>query len=86
MVIEKLDALESALMNMLEEFSSLRSARADLEAQMAEVRAEASGAAEKLHMREEELERLRGENGRLQQEHADIRARVERILSHIPSG
>jgi len=86
MVIDKLDALESALTKVVDELNEGRRARAELETQLEQARTEARTAGEAARSREEELGRLREENGRLQREQDDIRARVERILNHIPAG
>ena len=86
MVIDKLDALEAALAKVLEELTSLRRSRQELEAQLEQVRAETRAASDAVRAREEEVGRLREENSRLQRQHAEVRSRVERILTHMPGG
>ncbi len=83
MVMEKLDALEAALANMLEELNRLKGSRVELESQLERAREEARTDSESARAQADELAKLRAENERLQQEQAEIRERVEKILSHI---
>lgn len=83
MVMEKLDALEAALANMLEELNRLKGSRVELESQLEKAREEARTDSESARARADELAKLRAENERLQQEQAEVRERVEKILSHI---
>lgn len=85
MVIEKLDALESALSKVLEEIAVLRRSRDEIEARLERTQAEASSAGERLREREQEMEKLKEENDRLQREQTEVRERVERILANLPS-
>ncbi len=83
MVIEKLDALESAMSKVLEELASLRRTRTELESQLESEREKARSGAESARAQVEELERLRAQNAELQKAQGEIQERVEKILQHI---
>ncbi len=83
MVIDKLNALETALSNLLEERDSLRRSRAELESQLQRMREEARADSESVRAQADELAKCQAENTRLQEEQAEIRERVEKILTHI---
>lgn len=83
MVIEKLDALESALSNMLEELNALKGSRVELESQLEKAREESRADSEAARAQADELAKLRVENERLQKEQVEVRERVEKILRHI---
>ncbi|MBI1724605.1 MAG: hypothetical protein HYR52_03085 [Candidatus Tectomicrobia bacterium] len=85
MVIDKLDALEAALQKVLEELTELRRSRQELEAELNRVQSASREAVETARAREQEAGKLREENSRLLQEHAEVRSRVERILHHLPA-
>ena len=83
MVIEKLDALETALSNMLEELDALKDSRVELESQLEKAREESRADSEAARAQADELAKLRAENERLQKEQVEVRERVEKILRHI---
>lgn len=83
MVIEKLDALETALSNMLEELDALKGSRVELESQLEKAREESRADSEAARAQADELAKLRAENERLQKEQVEVRERVEKILRHI---
>jgi chromosome segregation ATPase len=86
MVIEKLETLEASLKIMLEELEALRRGRAELESQVELTRSEAHRASAAATGRDEEVNKLREENTRLQGERNEVRERVERILNNLPTG
>ena len=83
MVIDKLDALETALSNLLEERNSLRRSRAELESQLERLREETRTDTEAVRAQADELAKCQAENARLQKEQVEVRERVEKILAHI---
>ncbi len=83
MVIDKLNALETALSNLLEERDALRRSRAELESQLQRLREEARTDSESVRAQADELANCQSENARLQKEQAEVRERVEKILTHI---
>ncbi len=83
MVIEKLNALETALSNLLEERNALRRSRAELESQIERLKEEARADSESVRVQADELAKCQAENARLQKEQVEIRERVEKILTHI---
>ena len=83
MVIDKLNALETALSNLLEERDALRGSRAELESQLQRLREEARTDSESVRAQADELANCQSENARLQKEQAEVRERVEKILTHI---
>ncbi len=83
MVIDKLNALEAALANLLEERNALRRSRAELESQLQRMREEARADSESVRAQADELANCQAENARLQKEQAEVRERVEKILTHI---
>ncbi len=83
MVIDKLNALETALSNLLEERDALRRSRAELESQLQRLREEARTDSESVRAQADELAKCQSENVRLQKEQAEVRERVEKILTHI---
>ncbi len=83
MVIDKLNALETALSNLLEERNSLRRSRAELESQLQRLREEARSDTESVRAQADELVKCQAENARLQKEQEEVRERVEKILTHI---
>ena len=83
MVIDKLNALETALSNLLEERDALRRSRAELESQLQRLREEARTDSESVRAQADELTKCQTENARLQKEQAEVRERVEKILTHI---
>ena len=83
MVIEKLDALETALSNMLEELNALKGSRVELESQLEKAREESRADSEAARAQADALAKLRAENERLQKEQVEVRERVEKILRHI---
>lgn len=83
MVIEKLNALETALSNLLEERNALRRSRAELESQIERLKEEARADSESVRTQADELAKCQAENARLQKEQVEIRERVEKILTHI---
>lgn len=83
MVIEKLDALETALSNMLEELNALKGSRVELESQLEKAKEESRADSEAARAQADALAKLRAENERLQKEQVEIRERVEKILRHI---
>ena len=83
MVIDKLNALETALSNLLEERDALRRSRAELESQLQRLREEARTDSESVRAQADELAKCQSENARLQKEQAEVRERVEKILTYI---
>lgn len=83
MVIDKLNALEAALANLLEERNALRRSRTELESQLQMLREEARADSESARAQADELANCQAENARLQKEQAEVRERVEKILTHI---
>ncbi len=83
MVIEKLDALETALSNMLEELNALKGSRVELESQLEKAKEESRADSEAARAQADALAKLRAENERLQKEQVEVRERVEKILRHI---
>lgn len=83
MVIDKLNALEAALANLLEERNALRRSRAELESQLQRLREEARADSESVRAQADDLAKCQAENTQLQKEQAEIRERVEKILTHI---
>lgn len=83
MVIDKLNALETALSNLLEERDSLRRSRAELESQLERMREEARADSESVRAQADDLAKCQAENARLQKEQTEVRERVEKILTHI---
>ncbi|MCY3823009.1 MAG: hypothetical protein OXG62_03980 [Nitrospinae bacterium] len=83
MVIDKLNALEAALANLLEERNALRRSRAELESQLQRLREEARVDSESVRAQADDLAKCQAENAQLQKEQAEIRERVEKILAHI---
>ena len=83
MVIDKLNALETALSNLLEERDALRRSRPELESQLQRLREEARTDSESVRAQADELAKCQSENERLQKEQAEVRERVEKILTHI---
>ncbi len=83
MVIDKLNALETALSNLLEERDALRRSRAELESQLQRLREEARTDSESVRAQADELAKCQSENERFQKEQAEVRERVEKILTHI---
>ncbi len=83
MVIDKLNALETALTNLLEERNALKGSRAELETQLQNLKEEARTESQSVRVQADELAKCQAENTRLQKELADVRERVEKILTHI---